>query len=388
MTAEERQGIRIAAVGDLIVDRPDPDGFFAPAAVTLRAADLTIGQLEVPHATTRAVATGDVPAPPADPAHLAAIARAGFDVLTLAGNHMADAGGEGIAETMAAASAAGLATTGAGQDLEAASAAAVTVVGGVRIGVLSFNCVGPADGWATSRRPGVSYVHVQSHYEAIGANPGGPPSVHTFAEPRSLADFRRRVAETAARVDVLVVALHKGLVHIPAELAAYESEVAHAAIDEGAALVVGHHAHILRGVELYRGRAVFHGLGNFVTVTDALTPASAGIEEQRRWAERRRRLFGFDTDPDMPSWYPFHPESRNTAIALLDVSPAGELRWGLVPCWIDEAGRPVPHGDDERGRAVTDYLRSITAREGFDTDLAWEGDIVRVRPAQEQGETA
>ncbi|BDZ46050.1 hypothetical protein GCM10025866_19590 [Naasia aerilata] len=185
---------------------------------------------------------------------------------------------------------------------------------------------------------------------------------------------------------MLVVALHKGLVHTPAELAAYETEVAHAAIDAGATMVVAHHAHILRGVELYRGRAVFHGLGNFVTVTDALTPASAGIEEQRRWAERRRRLFGFDTDPAMPSWYPFHPESRNTAIAVLDVDQDGEARFGFIPCWIDEGGRPGPHGNDERGRAVADYIRSISAQEGFDTDFAWEGDIVRVRPAPEQGE--
>ena len=379
--------VRIAAVGDLIVDRPEPDTFFAASTPILRAAELTIGQLEVPHATTRVVATVDVPAPPADPAHLAAIARAGFDVLTLAGNHIGDAGGEGIAETIAAARDAGMATTGAGADLAAASEPVIISRGGRKIGVLSFNCVGPTDSWATSRRPGGAYVRVYSHYEAIGANPGGPPSVHTFADPLSLAEMRARISAVAADVDLLVVALHKGLVHVPAELAAYETEIAHAAVDAGATMVIGHHAHILRGVELYRGRAIFHGLGNFVTVTDALTPAAAGIDEQRRWAERRRKLFGFEPDPRLPSWYPFHPESRNTAIAVLDISAAGELAWGIIPCWIDEGARPVPHGNDTLGREVIDYIRRITAEEGFHTEFAWEGDEVRIRASDEQGDT-
>lgn len=379
--------LRIAAVGDLIVDRPDPDEFFTASAPVLRAADLTIGQLEVPHATTTAVATVDVPAPPADPAHLAAVARAGFDVLTLAGNHIADAGGEGIVETIAAARAAGMATTGAGADLASATKPVILSRGGRTIGVLSFNCVGPTDSWATSRRPGGAYVRVYSHYEAIGANPGGPPSVHTFADPASLATMRETISEVAARVDVLVVALHKGLVHIPAELAAYETEIARAAVDAGATMVVGHHAHILRGIEFYRSRAIFHGLGNFVTVTDALTPAAASVDEQREWAERRRRLFGFEPDPRLPSWYPFHPESRNTAIAVLDVSPTGRLAWGVIPCWIGKGAQPVPHGDDQRGRDVIDYIRRITAEEGFDTEFAWEGDEVRVRAPHEQGDT-
>lgn len=385
-TATDR--VRIAAVGDLIVDRPDPERFFDAAAPVLRAADVAIGQVEVPHATTRAVATVDVPAPPADPAHLGAVAGAGFDVLTLAGNHIGDAGGDGIAETIAAARGAGMEITGAGADLAAAGEPAILTRNGLRIGVLSYNCVGPTDSWATSRRPGGAFVRVYSHYEAIGANPGGPPSVHTFADPSSLARMTAEVAEVAARVDVLVVALHKGLVHVPAELAAYEIEVAHAAVDAGATMVVGHHAHIMRGIEFYRGRAIFHGLGNFVTVTDALTPSAAGVEEQRRWAERRRKLFGFDPDPALPSWYPFHPESRNTAIALLDVAADGGLAWGFAPCWIDEGARPVPHGDDERGRSVAEYIRRITAEEGFDTDFAWEGDEVRVRASEQRGDTA
>ncbi|GAA2749368.1 CapA family protein [Amnibacterium kyonggiense] len=381
-------GFRIALTGDLIVDRPDPDGFFDPVRDLLTSAALTIGQLEVPHARTTTVATVDVPAPPADPEHLGAVRRAGFDVLTLAGNHIADAGAEGIQETIAAATRFGLRTAGAGEDLTAAEAPVVVRVGERTVGVLSFNCVGPTDSWATSRRPGAAYVKVLSHYEPIGANPGGPPSVHTWADPASLERMRAVVARAADRVDLLVVALHKGLVHAPAELAAYETEVAHAAIDAGAAIVVGHHAHILRGVEMYRGQPIFHGLGNLVTVTDALTPTTADVAEQRRWAERRRRLFGFEPDPALPSWYPFHPESRNTMVAVLDVEPDGDALVGLVPCFLDEGARPVPWGGDDGGNAVVEYIRRITRAEGFATGFVQDGDVVRVEPQQQQGVSA
>jgi len=69
--------------------------------------------------------------------------------------------------------------------------------------------------------------------------------------------------------------------------------------------VVGHHADILRGIETYRGRPIFHGLGNFVTVTRALSVTTS--PQRRAWAARRRTLFGFEPDPKMPA-YPFHPQ--------------------------------------------------------------------------------
>ncbi len=165
--------------------------------------------------------------------------------------------------------------------------------------------------------------------------------------------------------------------HTPALLADYEREVAHAAVDAGAAAVIAHHAHILRGVEVYRGRPIFHGLGNFVTVTDALTPVHATTAEAEAWAARRLALFGFTPDPAMPS-YPFHPHSRNTMIAQLEID-ADQVRAGFVPCWIDDDARPVPKGADAGGQAVLDYVRAITDAAGLATQYEWDGDLVRVR---------
>src|SRR5690349_20893321 len=98
--------------------------------------------------------------------------------------------------------------------------------------------------------------------------------------------------------------MHKGVGHTPAALAMYERPVARAAIDAGAHAVFGHHAHIMRGIEIHRGRPIFHGLGNFVTVTRALTPDGDNAE-RAAWAKRRVELYGFSPDPAMP-YYPFH----------------------------------------------------------------------------------
>ena len=92
--------------------------------------------------------------------------------------------------------------------------------------------------------------------------------------------FARAEALLDAGVDVLVVALHKGVGHVPAKIEMYERAVSRAAIDAGADIVIGHHAHILRGIELYRGKPIYHGLGNFVCVTRALSTSDNDSPER------------------------------------------------------------------------------------------------------------
>jgi poly-gamma-glutamate synthesis protein (capsule biosynthesis protein) len=208
-----------------------------------------------------------------------------------------------------------------------------------------------------------------THYELDHASPGGPPRVYSFTDPAHVEWLADDVAAAREQADIVVVAMHKGIGHLPAVLAMYESPLARAAIDAGADAVVGHHAHILRGIEVYKGRPIFHGLGNFVTVTRALTPADAKSAEAAAWAARRRELFGFAPDPDLP-WYPFHPESRNTIVARLEIDD-GRLAAGFVPCWIDDEGRPCPlEGAD--ADPVVDYVQDISEHAGFVLELGRE----------------
>jgi poly-gamma-glutamate synthesis protein (capsule biosynthesis protein) len=365
--------MRLLLLGDLILDEPDPDSFFEPSSELLRSADLVIGQVEVPHTARGVPSSVDIPAPPADPAHLGALARAGIGVATLAGNHIFDSGPNGIEDTIAALHELGIATAGAGMTINEARRPAVVERSGLHVGVLSYNCVGPRESRATSRKAGAAPLDVLTHYELDYAGPGGPPRTYTFVSPESLDALRADVLALREVADVVVVAFHKGIGHVPVQVHAYERELGHVAIDCGADIVVGHHAHILRGIEIYRGKPVFHGLGNFVSVTHALTPDGASAAELAAWSQRRRELFGFETDPAMP-FYPFHPESRNTMIADCRILTAGEVDAGFVPCRIDDNGRPVPGGED-----VAAYVERITAEAGFETIYSEDGERMRAQ---------
>ena len=357
--------------GDLILDEPDPDRWLAGIAPALRACDLAIGHLEVPHTRRGHELQGDVPAPAADPDHVPAIARAGFHAVSLAGNHIADCGADGIADTVAALDAARIRRAGAGATLVAARAPAQLERGGRRIALLSYNCVGPEGSWASTRRAGCAFVRVAS----ADGSPVSPSAPLEQLDARSVGDLAHDIAAARAIADVVVVALHKGIVHTPARLAPYERPVAHAAIEAGADVVVSHHAHIVRGIELHRGRPIFHGLGNGCVVTRALSPDQAH-PARAAWARRRRELFGFEPDP---AYFlaPFHPEAVHALLGRVRILAGGRIATGFVPVFVEPPGRPVL-ATGERADAVVRYVERITAAAGlpplalhFDGECAW-----------------
>lgn len=366
--------LTLSLVGDLILGEPDPAFFFAQVRDTLRSRDLVIGHIEVPHTRRGRELVFDVPAIPSDPEHLAALGDAGFHVATLAGNHIYDYGREGIDDTISGLAAIGIDSCGAGADLTQARQPALLERKGVSIGVLSYNCVGPRESWAGADKPGCAYVRVVGRDGRENPGPGVAESLEAEADPASLQALQEDIARLKERAVCVIVALHKGIVHTPATLAGYERRVAQAAAEAGASLVVSHHAHILRGMEVAGGCPIFHGLGNFVTVTRALNLDNAH-PTRRAWALKRRELFGFTPDPDYPT-YPFHPEAKHALIADCRVDARGHVSAGYLPCWIEPSGRPERLGRDARGQAVYDYVAKITRAAGLETEFAWQGDRV------------
>lgn len=362
-------------VGDLILDEPDPDRSFNASRGVLAQADVLAGHVEVPHTDRGSQSSVDVPAPASDPRNLDALRAAGFHVATLAGNHIYDAGPAGIEDTVRRLHELGIQTAGAGMNLVDARSPAIVERNNMRFGFLSYNCVGPRESWATSAKPGCAYVKILTHYELDYATPGGPPTVYSFADPATLELMQADIERLRPQVNVLIVALHKGLGHTPATLAMYERPVAKAAIDAGADVVVSHHGHILQGIEVYKNRPIFHGLGNFVTVTRALNLEANPSPERLAWAKRRRKLFGFDPDPNYPV-YPFHPEAKNTMIGYCRAGESGILEAGFLPCWVLPDGSPEVLGNDDRGRAVAAYIEKITHESGLQTNFAWRENRV------------
>jgi Bacterial capsule synthesis protein PGA_cap len=366
--------ITLLATGDLILDEPDPDSFFDPSRETLCAADLVVGHVEVPF-TTRVRHAPLVPPEARDPAKLAALKRANVAAASLAANHLFDAGSGGVEDTLNGLHAQGIEPFGAGMNLDEARKPAIVTRGGVRVGLLSYNCVGPKTSWAGPSKAGGAYVNILTHYELDHAEPGGRPTTYTGAEAESLLAMADDIARARAMCDVLSVSFHKGTVHTPARVLAYEKQVAHAAIDAGADVVVSHHAHILRGIEVYKGKPIYHGLGNFVTVTQALS--TRGVTDPNAWALRRKQLFGFEPDPNTPE-YPFHPESRLTMLAKLTIDDRGDIACGFVPCVINRRSQPEIVGRDSRGEEVLDYVARITREAGLNASFSWRNDEVSI----------
>ena len=350
--------LRILLSGDLVLDEPDAAHWLSGIAPALRAADLAIGHLEVPHTNRGAEMQGDVPAPGAPPENLAAIADAGFGMLSLAGNHIADCGAEGIADTIAGLEAHGVAHTGAGADLAEASRPAIVERGGRRIALLSYNCVGPEIAWASADKAGCNFLRVET---ADGA-PIAPAADLVTAAPEAFARLATEIAAVRGQADLVLVALHKGIVHTPARLAPYEHTLAVAAIDAGADVVIGHHAHIVRGVAFHRGRPIFHGLGNGCVVTSALSPAQ-DHPARAAWAERRKVLFGFEPDPAY-TLAPFHPEAVNAFLGRIDWYEDGRIEAGIVPVDVEAPGRPVL-ASAARSEDIACYIEGITTAAGL-----------------------
>jgi len=313
-----------------------------------------------------------VPAPGAQPAHLAALERAGFDLVTLAGNHMADRGAEGIADTCAELDRLNIRHCGAGANLTQARAPACFTVGSTRIALLSYNCVGPEASWATADRAGCAYIKVRT----ADGSPIAPAATLQSADPDSLAAMSRDIASAGAGGALVVVALHKGIVHTPAQLAPYERPVAHRAIDAGAAVVVSHHAHILRGIEFYRGKPIFHGLGNGCVVTRALSPDQSH-PARAAWARQRRERFGFEPDPAY-TLAPFHPEAVHALLARVRLLESGQIEAGFVPVHVEPPGRPVLAQGAAADRVI-EYVLRITEQAGLPPlTVMKRGDMVVV----------
>lgn len=357
--------LTMLAVGDIILG-PDAEALFTFTAPVLKAADVVVGQLEVPYTSRdpNAVALGH------EPSNLGALVSAGFDVVTLAGNHIWDAGRAGIEDTISWLRSHNIAYVGAGMDIHEARRPLIIERENTRFGFLDYNCVGPRETWAESNRPGCAYVHVITHYELDYAGPGGPPTIYTWAESNTLEAMADDIRKLRPLCDVLVVSLHKGILHTPIAVAAYERQISHAAIDAGADLILGHHAHILKGIEIYKGKTIFHGLGNFVTFAPELAPRPD--QEPQSWAQRRRKLFGFEPDPNYPT-FPFHPEAKYTVIAKLAVTEKKVFQVSYIPCIINTQAQPQIVDKEGGGQEVFGYMVEITREAGFDTVYEWIG---------------
>ena len=368
-----KKTLTMMAVGDVILEQPDAELLLTLAAPVLRTGDVVVGHGEVPLKGVSTF-TSDANSPGALPNNLRAFPSAGFNVVTMGCNHIWDQGVPGIEDTITGLRKYGIATVGSGMNIDEARKPAVIEREGTRFGFLSYNCAGPKGSWASMVKPGCAYVSIITHYEKTERTGDFTSEVYTWAEPRSLEAMADDIKKVRPLCDVLVVSLHKGIMLVRAKLAMYEKEVSHAAIDAGADLVLGHHPSILRGIELYKGKPIFHGLGNFVFGIGPISEKEA----------KARKLAGLPPHPSRSQTYSsealktINAERRQTIIAKCTIEGRKISRVGYLPCLRNEQEQQEILKNDGRGKQVFDYMDQITREAGLNARYEWEGDEVVV----------
>ncbi len=292
-------------------------------ASLLAAADVTFANFEMalPRGGSERTAPDVSPDLIGVAAALGPFLDAGVDVVALATNHIMDWGAQGLADTLGMFRERGVATVGAGMTIEEAVRPVIIERAGLKVGFAAFT---PEQRWTAGPR-----------------TPGAAPLKLELVE-RALAGM--------AGADVRVISLHWGL-----EMSSYptpeDRELARRIAAAGADIILGHHPHVIQGVERFGRTRVAYSMGNFIF------DINAGRIEH-----------GFDPE-DLRSAYMVEAELATDGVA--------EFR--TIPVWLDDDGiGAVASG--ERGKRVESRVRACSEDIERGSSAVWEhagGMLVR-----------
>lgn len=234
----------LTLAGDLYLGGPlekilfsDPVYPFRYLQTFCQESDLFFANLETPISTRGEVYVEKTFTFRCAPLVVKTLKAGNLNVVSLANNHIMDYGPEALAETIALLEQHNIAHTGAGPNLVAARTPAILEKNGIRIAFLAYNNTLPLEFNATATRAGTA--------------PG---------DSRYLTVDVKKARELA---DIVVVSFHWSA-ELLKERKAYQADLAKVAINAGAHLVVGHHPHVIQGVEVYKHGLIAYSLGNFI----------------------------------------------------------------------------------------------------------------------------
>ncbi len=233
-------------VGDIMLDRGVSNSvlnnaggdfsFLFERAEFIKDADISFGNLEGP-ISNKGKDLGNLYSFRFEPSVVEALKNGGFDVLSVANNHIGDWGKEAFEDTVSRLAANNIVVVGGGQNLSDAKEVKTIKNNGMKIGFLAFSDVGPNWLKATDDSAGILIANDEI--------------------------FSFLIRQAASQADVLIVSLHFGEeYHKNAN--DRQKKLARLAIDSGAKIVVGHHAHIAQEVEYYKNGVIAYSLGNFI----------------------------------------------------------------------------------------------------------------------------
>lgn len=340
----------IALAGDVGTRRADAASMFSHVTPVVRECDIGLCQLE-PVLTSRGECVPQARlAMRAPPESAVAIRDAGFTVVSCAGNHCMDYGATGLRDTIDVLAAAGLNPVGVGENISTARRAVVAESNGVRIAFLAYSSILPMNYHADTHRAGCAPLRAWTSYEQVEHDqPGTPARVHSFANREDLVSMAADIAAARAQADHVIVSLHWGIHFVAGELAAYQRECAHAAIDAGASLIVGHHPHVLKAIEVYRGKPILYSLGNFAL--DPPTAFASDVRDSKGFQEIEKLATGWDKETLLP------PDTFLSLLIRCQLTRTRIQAVELLPVHINAECEPtLPAADTAEFAKIVEYL--------------------------------
>lgn len=256
---EIKRSIRITAVGDVLLGRgvgarikrqnKSYTSAFEEVVRYLRSGDVIFGNLEEP-ITDREISLADhtnggkfILKNPVEA--FAALQYAGFNLFSLANNHILDFYGEGLGDTLNLLDKNGIAHAGAGENLALAREAGIIERNGFKVGLLAYTDMADI---LFKGDPNISFA---------------AEAKKTGVAPRTMGYIREDILKSRPVVDILIVSLHWG-VEGSSQTTPDQIECAHQIMDLGADIILGHHPHRFQGIEFYKGKPIVYSLGNFI----------------------------------------------------------------------------------------------------------------------------
>jgi Bacterial capsule synthesis protein PGA_cap len=459
MMACARLNWNVVLVGECMLSRPfsvhdDPESM--RVIELMRGGDLTYGHLEMNLAEdgeldypNRGDWLGSFMM--ADPAIAQDLGWAGIDLMSLAHNHSLDFGPAGLLATIRHCRSAGLTVAGTGVDLEAARAPAYRETKHGRVALVSTSSGNKPNEWANyakggfAGRPGINPLRVSFKYvlpaeaaeqmkaiarglDVLRENDGSTmgtglkPGEFSFQMPGDQStrasnaftigdrfeiqshchqhDFEgnlRSIDEARKMADFVVVAHHFNIADGKRreKVPMFAREFAHAAIDAGADVYVAHGWHWCLGVELYKGKPIIYGTGNFFAQSEFIRRVP--YDSYESWGHDMDRLPTLN-----PADHPLHPALGkhiegwwHSALMDLEMKDGQFVRMTLHPVELGRTARegtitrrtgqgehPLTEGrpliaTGETAERTLQRLRRLSA--GFGTEMAIENEVGVIR---------
>jgi poly-gamma-glutamate capsule biosynthesis protein CapA/YwtB (metallophosphatase superfamily) len=245
---------------------------------------------------------------------------------------------------------------GAGRDIDEARKPAIVECKGVKIAFLAYCSVLRLGQAAGKGKVGITPMRAHTYYEPEEFQPGTPPRIVTVPYEEDVKALQDDIRKAKQQADAVIVSLHWGLRHVPKTICTYQPPVAHAAIDAGADLILGHHAHSIKAVEVYKGKVCFYSIGNFMTTGSPKSEA-----DNLEW-----NLMWFQTDKEcLPpnGLYHFPTHCRKTMIAKAVIGKSGVEKVSFLPAFINHRAQTyVVKPDDPKFREILEWTEWVSNR--------------------------